>query len=52
MVEYKRKTIKIKSTYYVAMPMEWAEKHKLHKHGYVSIFLQPDDSLKITNEVR
>ena len=50
--KYVRKTIKIKSTFYVAVPLEWAEKNKLHKHGTVFIALQPDDSLKIINGVR
>jgi hypothetical protein len=47
--EYVRKTIQIKSTFYVAVPLEWAEKNKLHKHGFVSISLPGDGSLKITN---
>ena len=45
-----RKTIQVKSTFYVAMPLPWAESNNLQKYGEVVIELQPDGSLKITPE--
>jgi hypothetical protein len=43
-----RRTIQIKSTFYVAMPLTWAEANNLKRYGEVSIELMDDGSLRIT----
>ena len=43
-----RRTIQIKSTFYVGVPLTWAEANNLKRYGEVSIELMNDGSLRIT----
>lgn len=45
--KWTRKTVQIKSTFYVAVPLIWAEANKLKRHGSVSIELDGDGSLRL-----
>jgi phosphate uptake regulator len=46
-LRWTRKTVQIKSTFYVAVPLIWAESNKLRKHGEVMIELDEDGSLRL-----
>lgn len=47
-LKWRRKTVQIKSTFYIAVPLPWAESNNLKKHGEVSIELEKDGSLRIS----
>ena len=46
-LKWKRRTIKIKSTFYVAMPLTWAEANNLRRFGEITIELMDDGSLRL-----
>lgn len=50
-VEWNRKTVKNKMTFYVSVPKFWADVNGLEKYGQVRITLNQDGSLRISKEV-
>jgi len=46
-ITWTRKVQKIKATFYLAIPIQWAEANDLKRHENVSIELQKDGTLEI-----
>lgn len=49
-VKWNRRIVKIKETFYIALPLPWAESNKLKKREEVQIELEKDGSLRISLE--
>ncbi len=47
-LKWKRRTVKIKASFYVSLPVIWAEANNVHQYGSVSIEMLEDGALKIT----
>lgn len=50
LIKWKRKTVKIKGTFYIALLLPWAQSNKLRKHEEINIELEQDGSLKVSLE--
>jgi hypothetical protein len=47
-IKWNRRIVKIKGTFYIALPLPWAESNKLNKREEIKMELEQDGSLRIS----
>ena len=47
-LKWTRRTVKIRSSFFISLPSIWAEANDVHQYGSVSIEMLADGSLRIT----